>query len=75
MIHGIYVHPDHIDFSNGDPYVIEDNKVVAATGTDFESANATFDAYIAGDPSSRVQNNNSGAPGTPVTLIRPSYAP
>ena len=75
MIHGIYVHPDHVNFSNGDPYVIEDNKIVGATGNDFESDNATFDAYIAGDPASRVQNNNSSAPGTPVVLLRPSYAP
>ncbi|MGI9492121.1 MAG: hypothetical protein ACR2QF_06965 [Geminicoccaceae bacterium] len=75
MIHGVYVHPDHVDFSQGNPYVIEDNKIVGATGNDFESDNGTFDAYIAGDPASRVQNNNSGAPGTPVVLIRPSYAP
>ena len=75
MVHGFYVHPDHVDFSNGDPYVIEDNKIVGATGAPFFSDNATFDAYIAGDPNSRVQNNNASAPGTPVVLLRPSYAP
>lgn len=75
IIHGVYVHPDHVNFSNGDPYVIEDNLILDTSGAPFLSANATFDAFIAGDPSSRVQNNNGTAPGTPVTLIRPSYAP
>ncbi len=75
MIHGIYVHPDHIDFSQNNDYVIEDNKIVGATGNDFESANATFDAYIAGDPNSRVEDNGPNEAGTPVVLIKPSYVP
>ena len=75
IVHGIYIHPDHINFSNGDPYVIEDNKITGASGAPFESANGTFDAYISGDPASRVQNNGPSAPGTPVVLLRPSYAP
>jgi len=75
IVHGIYVHADHVDFSQNNDYVIEDNKIVDASGTPFESNNATFDSYISGDPNSRVQNNGPTEAGTPVVLLRPSYAP
>lgn len=59
-------------FGFGNPIQIADNKIVGASGADVVTTPA-LDAYVAGDPSSFITNNNSSAPGAANVLLPPSY--
>lgn len=59
-------------FGFGDPIQIADNKIVGASGPDIVTT-AALDAYVAGDPSSFITNNNPTAPGAANVLLPPPY--
>lgn len=59
-------------FGFGDPIQIADNRIIGASGPDVVTT-AALDAYVAGDPSSFITNNNSSAPGAANVLLPPPY--